>query len=176
MSTKTLDNDKPDQKDVLSEFKESVVLVQGILDAEYYDKIIKDGHKEVFVLEGRPSLESAEYSCKQLLQRKVKPTLIADNMAGFLFYKNLVKEVWLSYQVADEEKALCQVGALILGVLGKKHGVPVKLFPSSEKLNLVGRQREIFYFKGIKVAPSNIQGYVPLAEWVPMKYITKVYR
>lgn len=174
MLTSTTDKQKTDE-DILSEFKESVVLMQGIFDPAQYDKIVSEDHKEIFVLEGRPSLESAQFSCKELLKRKVKPTLIADNMAGFLFYKNLVKEIWLSYQIAEDDQVLCQVGALILAVLGKKHNVPVKLYPSSEKLNLVGHQKEIFYFKGIKVAPNNIQGYVPLAEWVPMKYITKVY-
>lgn len=165
---------KKNQQDILDEFKESVVLLQGVFDPVYFDLVKKNDFKEVFVLEGRPSLESAQYSCTELLKRKIKPTLIADSMAGFLFYKNLVKEVWLSYQQADEKGALCQIGALILGVLGKKHNVPVKMFPNPYKLNLIGNQKEIFYFNGVKVAPNNIKGYVPLAEWVPSKYITEI--
>lgn len=162
------------QQDILNEFKESVVLLQGIFDPVYFDLVKKNNFKEVFVLEGRPSLESAQYSCNELIKRKIKPTLIADSMAGFLFYKNLVKEVWLSYHQADDKAALCQIGALILGVLGKKHNVPVKMFPNPYKLDLVGNQKEIFYFNGVKVAPRNIRGYVPLAEWVPRKYITEI--
>ncbi|MGE0267610.1 MAG: hypothetical protein AB7S78_04045 [Candidatus Omnitrophota bacterium] len=166
--------EKKEEQDILSEFKESVVLMQGVFDPVYFDLVKQNNFKEVFVLEGRPSLESAQYSCTELIKRKIKPTLIADSMAGFLFYKNLVKEVWLSYQQADEKAALCQIGALILGVLGKKHNVPVKIFPNPYKLNLVGNQKEIFYFNGFKVAPSKIKGYVPLAEWVPRKYITEI--
>ena len=161
-------------KDILDEFKESIVLLQGDFNPNYFDELKSQQTKEVFVMEGRPSLETAQYTCKELLKRKIKPTLIADNMAGFLFYKKLVKEVWLSYQTHDDEGALCQIGGLILGVLGKRHDVPVNLFPSGKMMNLIGNQKEIFYFKGVKVAPSNIKGYVPLAEWVPQKYITEM--
>lgn len=160
---------------LLRDIEESVILLQGVFEDSVLDglKDKKDG--EIFVMEGRPSLESAQVTCRELLRRKIKPTLIADNMAGFLFYKNLVKEVWLSYQISDNEGALCQIGALILGVLGKRHDVPVHLYPASTASKLMGRQKDIFYFKGEKVAPNNIKGYVPLVEWVPNKYITKLH-
>ena len=96
-------------------------------------------------------------------------------MAGFLFYKKYVKEVWLSYQTSDKKGALCQIGGLILGVLGRTHKVPVNIYPNQKKLQLLGRAKDIAYFNGVKVAPNGIKGYVPLAEWVPQKYITKVY-
>ncbi|MBZ0166707.1 MAG: hypothetical protein K8I00_07855, partial [Candidatus Omnitrophica bacterium] len=139
-----------------------------------FDDIVKKNIQDVFVMEGRPSLESAQFSCRELIKRKVKPTLIADNMAGFLFYKNLVKEVRISYQISDKDGALFQIGALILGVLGKRHDVPVKLYPSSHRLALLGKDKEILFFNGMKVAPNNVRGYVPLAEWLPQKYITEI--
>lgn len=155
--------------------KNSVVLLQGVFNVSIFDQLKKRKIKEVFILEGRPSLEAAKQSSKELLKRKIKPVLIADNMAGFLFYKKLVKEVWLSYQAKDQKGALCQIGGLILGVLGQKHKVPVNIYPNHKKLQLLGRVKDIAYFNGIKVAPSGIKGYVPLAEWVPQKYITKAY-
>ena len=156
--------------------KKSVTLLQGAFDQKFFDSL-KEGEGSFFVLEGRPSLESGKNSCRELLKRKWQPTLIADNMAGFLFYKDLVNEVWMSYQTLDDKQgASCQIGSLILAVLGNKHKVPVKLFPAKRKIKLVGDSQEILYFAGKKVAPRNVRGFVPLVEWVPSKYITKIYK
>jgi methylthioribose-1-phosphate isomerase len=160
---------------ILKGMEGSVILLQGVFDPAVFHLLPKTDVLEVFVMEGRPSLESANTTCRELLKRKIRPTLIADNMAGFLFYKNLVREVWLSCQMADDQGALCQTGGLILGVLGKRHHVPVKLYPSSKESKMMGRQRDIFYFQGVKVAPANIKGYVPLMEWLPKEYITEIH-
>jgi len=144
--------------------KNSVVLLQGVFNTSIFDRLKKRRIKGVFVLEGRPGLEAAKQSCRELLKRKIKPTLIADNMAGFLFYKNLVREVWLSYQTRDQKGALCHIGGLILGVLGRKHKVPVNIYPNQKKLQLLGRAKDLAYFNGVKIAPAGIKGYVPLAE------------
>lgn len=161
--------------DLLKGLKKSIILLQGIFEDSMFDMIKKKKKKEVFVLEGRPSLEAAKFSCRELIDRNIQPTLISDNMAGFLFYKNLVREVWLSYQTVDSKGALCQIGGLVLGVLSKRHKVPVNLYPNGKHINLIGQQREIFYFNGTRIAPDNIKGYVPLVEWVPNKYITNYY-
>ncbi len=153
----------------------SIVILHGVFESNFYDLLKKKKLKNVFVLEGRPSLNTARISCRELLKRDIKPTLIADNMAGFLFYKNLVREVCLSYELADTDGALCKIGGLILSVLGKKHKVSVNLYPDCMGLDLLGNPKEICNFLGVKVAPDNIKGYVPLVEWVPRKYYTKVY-
>ena len=169
------ERDASKQKDILSQFPHSVVLLQGIFESKFFDLIKDRQEKEIFVLEGRPSCEAAETSCRELIKRKIRPTLIADNMAGFLFYKDLVKEIWLSYQVADKDGALCYIGALILGILGRRHGIPVNLYPNKHKMVLLGQEKDIIYFDGTRVAPPQVRGYVPLAEWVSSKYITKLY-
>ena len=110
--------------------KNNIVLLQGVFKTSIFDLLKKRKVKEVFILEGRPGLEAAKQSSKELLKRKIKPTLIADNMAGFLFYKNLVREVWISYQSKDKKGALCHIGGLILGVLGRKHKIPVNIYPN----------------------------------------------
>ncbi|OGX09544.1 MAG: hypothetical protein A2Y05_04285 [Omnitrophica WOR_2 bacterium GWA2_53_43] len=152
----------------------SVILLHGVFEPSVFDAVKSGSGTELFVMEGRPSLESAQTTCRELLRRKIKPTLIADNMAGFLFYRNLVKEVWLACQTVDDEGALCPVGSLIVGVLAKRHKVPVYVYPASKGSRAMGAQKDIFYFKGIKVAPQNIKGYVPLVEWLPKKYITEI--
>ena len=153
----------------------SVILLQGVFEESLFDQLQKRNLKNIFVMEGRPSLNAAKLSCRELQKRKILPTLISDNMAGFLFYYKLVKEVWLSYQSYDGNGAICQIGGLILGVLGKRHKVPVYIYPSDGRRKLMGKTTDISFFNGVRVAPRGIPGYVPLAEWVPAKYISKVY-
>ena len=154
---------------------ESTLLIQGVFDESFFDRLQGQGVKEVYVLEGRPKLEALRYSCEQLVEHGITPTVIADNMAGYLFCKELVKEVWLSYQVADSERALCDIGALILGVLGKKHSVPVRCYPAGKKYDLLGSHRDICYFNGTRVVSDRVKGYVPLLEWVSSNYITEIH-
>ena len=175
----------------LKDAEGSVVLLHGVFESSVFDAVKSGNGTELFVMEGRPGLESAQTTCRELLRRKIKPTLIADNMAGFLFYRNLVKEVWLAClpvprsgtysarqagQTVDDQGALCPIGSLIVGVLAKRHNVPVYVYPASKESRLMGGQKDIFYFKGIKVAPQNVKGYVPLVEWLPKKYITEIHK
>jgi len=155
--------------------KKSIILLQGVFKDSAFDMIAKKRSKEIFILEGRPGLDAAKRSCQALIDRSIRPTLITDNMAGFLFYKKLVKEVWMSYQTADKERALCQIGGLILGVLGRRHKIPVYLYPNKQKLQLMGYSNDISFFNGVRIAPTGIKGYVPLVEWVPREYMTKIY-
>src|SRR5271154_6195624 len=105
----------------------SIILFHGVLSTGSLDKfkLAKDNH--AFVCEGRPSLEAGRKTSGILLKQGIIPTMISDNMAGFLFFKGLVKEVVIACQYADNKGALCDMGALILAVLAKEHKVPVKL-------------------------------------------------
>lgn len=154
--------------------KKTSIVLHGVFEESLFDELQKRNIKEVFILEGRPNLEAAATSSKQLLKRKITPKLISDNMAGYLFYKNLVKEVWMTYQFTDQNGALCDIGALILGVLGKKHNIPVNLFPSNRRTSFLGKESDILKFQNKQVAPVGIKSYVPLVEWLPNEYITKV--
>lgn len=149
----------------------SVILLHGIFKRDFFDSLKREEGEKIFVLEGRPSLKAAHSSCGELLKRGIEPTLITDNMAGFLFYKNLVKKVCLSYQLKDQNGFLCSVGGLILAVLARRHGVPVQMFLSNGTLTLMGKPKELCYLNGSKVVAGKINTYVPLVEWVPNKYL-----
>jgi len=149
-------------------------LLQGPFQPDFFDGLKKSKSKNVFLLEGRPTLENARATVKELLKRKVKPTLISDNMAGFLFSKKMVKEVHIAYQSADEKGAVCSIGGLILAVLGKKHKVPVHCIKGKNGFKAMGRQKDLLEFNGQRVAPLGIKGYVPLMEFVPKKYISRI--
>ena len=160
---------------MLTNRKKSIALVQGVVRDSLFDLLKKENRKDVFLLEGRPTLDALKSLPARVLKRKMTPTMIADSMAGVLFYKNMVKEIWVAYQFTEQKGALCDIGALILGVLGKRHNVPLYLYPSSIKRRLMGDQKDIMTFGGLATAPRGIKGYVPLVEWLPRKYITKIY-
>ena len=149
----------------------SIVLVQGTLGEAALKKFKPAKSTAVFTCEGRPSLEAGRANTKAFLRKGITPTVICDNMAGFLFFKNLVKEVHIACQYADKSGALCDTGALICAVLAKKHKVPVKLVEGKIRTRFLGDPKDILNFEGTTVAPKGSRGYVPLVEWVPVKYL-----
>jgi len=156
--------------------KQSVVLLHGVFDPALFDLFKKRKKEKFYVLEGRPSLEGGKSCCRELLKRGIPPTVITDNMAGFLFSKDMVKEVWLAYVQADDRGAMCYIGASILGLLAKRNGIPVFVFPAARKRPApLGEAKDLLTYNGTKVAPRGIKTYVPLMEWVPGKCFEESY-
>ena len=156
----------------MQEYKEQTIyLFQGVLSAESLKKLKLSSRAHAFVCEGRPSLEAGRKTSGILLKKRIIPTVISDNMAGFLFFKGLVKQVFIACQYADKKGALCDMGALILAVLAKKHKVPIKLLLAKHRTRFLGDPKDILSFEGQRIAPKGTHGYVPLVEWVPAKYL-----
>jgi methylthioribose-1-phosphate isomerase len=151
------------------------ILLHGAFENSFLKLLKERKVKEVFVLEARPNIVGAKKLCPQLIKNKITPVLIADNMAGFLFFKGYLKETWISYQDNTEESLACPIGSLILGILAKKHGVAVKAFPMSKKGKAQGSTKSIFCFNGKQIAAKGIKGFVPLVENVAKKYISEIY-
>lgn len=149
----------------------SIILMQGVIKPDVLRKVKLGSGTSAFICEGRPSLEAAKLNSAALIAQKVIPTVISDNMPGFLFFKGLVKEVHIACQYADKTGALCDTGALICAVLAKKHKVPVKLVEGKLKTRFLGNPKDILSFEGVQVAPKGTHAYVPLVEWVPNKYL-----
>ena len=149
----------------------SIVLAHGVFSREALRKIKPAKALNVFVCEGRPSLEAGKSNVRALLSLGLTPTVICDNMAGFLFFKGFVKQVYLACQYADQGGALCDTGALIYAVLAKRHKIPVKLLPGKVKTRFLGDPKDVLSFEGSLMAPKGTCGYVPLVEWVPAKYL-----
>jgi methylthioribose-1-phosphate isomerase len=151
--------------------KKSISLLHGVFTTESFKKVRFIQAEHSFVCEGRPSLEAARKTSKMLLDHGITPTIISDNMAGFLFFKGLLKEVIIACQYADDTGALCDAGALILAVLAHEHKVPIKLLAAEHKSRFIGDPKSILSFEGKQIAPKGTHGYVPLVEWVPAKYL-----
>ena len=152
----------------------SIILLHG----NFEDKVLQGFKNEgqYFVLEGRPDLVSSKSVIKILNKKNITPTVIADNMAGFLFYKNFVKEVRIAYQYQDTTGALCDIGSLILGVLAKQHKVPLEIYPGKLRQRFLAPQEDLLTFNGKKVAATGTRAYGPLVEWLPHRYITESHR
>ncbi len=149
----------------------SIVLLQGVLADGFFKTFKPTKANPVFVLEGRPDLSAGKGNSAALVKKGIVPTVICDNMAGFLFFKGLVKEAVLACQFADKNGALCDMGGLILAVLAKRHKVPVRLASAKYKARFLGNPEDILSFEGQRTAPKGVSGYVPLVEWVPAKYL-----
>ncbi len=154
--------------------KKSIILLHG----NFEDKVLQGFKKgsPYVVLEGRPDLVSSRSVIKAFAKKKITPTVIADNMAGFLFYKDLIKEVRISYQYQDGTGALCDIGGLILGVLAKEHKIPLQIYQGKLRQRFLAPQEDLLTFNGKKVAASGTRAYGPLVEWLPHRYITTSHR
>jgi methylthioribose-1-phosphate isomerase len=154
------------------DFKEnSVVLLQGVMSHGALAKIKTKGGVNIVISEGRPTLRAAEHNSRYFLDKKIKPAIICDNMAGYLFYKGLVKEVVISCQYADGTGALCDTGALIVAILAKKHKVALRLVDGEHKKHYLGNPKDLLILKGVPTAPAKTKAYAPMVEWVPSKYL-----
>jgi methylthioribose-1-phosphate isomerase len=149
----------------------SICLFQGVLSAESMKKVKLRPHEHAFVCEGRPGLEAGRNTSGLLLKKRIIPTVVSDNTAGFLFFKGLVKKVFIACQYADKKGSLCDMGALILAVLAKEHKIPLILLAGDHRTRFLGDPKAILNFEGQRTAPKGTYGYVPLVEWVPAKYL-----
>lgn len=160
---------------MLTKTPNASILLHGFFEKNFPNVLKEQKVKEVFVMEARPYLDGAKKLCPQLLKNKITPVLIADNMAGFLFFKNYIKEVWISYQSEKENDLVCPTGSLILGILAKKHGIVVKAFPAVRTKKANKSADAILSFNGKRVAAKGVKGFAPLTENVSKKYISEVY-
>ncbi len=153
----------------------SKVLIQGNFPVEFFNQLKDCPIKDIFVLEGRPSLKAVKDSTRELNKLGFTPTVMADNMAGYLFYKKLINEVWIACQAVDQEKIVCDIGALILVVLAKKHNVPVYAFKTTPGRKNNEADNDLKKFNGKVVLSTATKAYVPLTETVPVSYLKGIY-
>lgn len=149
----------------------SIVLLQGVLSHGAMAKIKTKGGVHIVISEGRPTLRAAEHNSRYFIDRKLKPIVICDNMAGSLFYNGLVREVVIACQYADNTGALCDTGALILAVLARKHKIAVRLVEGEHKKHYLGNPKDLLTIKGVATAPLKTKAFTPTVEWVPAKYL-----
>ncbi|MBF0479094.1 MAG: hypothetical protein HQL26_06390 [Candidatus Omnitrophica bacterium] len=157
---------------IVEQLKKRVVLVHGFFNDNFFDHLKKE-NVEVFVLEGRPDLVSGQHACRKLLQREMTPTVIADNMAGFLFKHDCVKAVWISGHEKEHDTFKALTGSLILAVLAKTHNVPFHVFEGEHPLSQKHDAGALLKFCGIQVAEKETKTLVPEYDLICLDYVTK---
>jgi methylthioribose-1-phosphate isomerase len=147
------------------------VILYGLFSAEELKRLAAHSSADFDILEGRPRLEIGQATSKQLLRIGKRPIVIADNMAGFLFYQKKVSAVYVTCQSRDDTGAFCPTGALILAVLCQRHNVLFHVVDAARDIDLRAKDQDLFNFQKTRVAARGIKAYVPLVEWIPSKYI-----
>lgn len=146
-------------------------MLHGVFTPGALAKVKHKGGARLVLSEGRPTLRAGEHNSRYFIAKKAKPIIICDNMAGSLFFNGYVKEVVLACQYADKTGALCDMGALILAVLAKKHKVAIRLLEGEHKKHFLGNPKDLLTLKGSPTAPATTHAYAPLVEWIPVKYL-----
>ncbi|MBF0532750.1 MAG: hypothetical protein HQL23_06590 [Candidatus Omnitrophica bacterium] len=148
----------------------SIVLLHGIFEPRFIEGLKTRLQETFYIMEGRPSLQAAQINCRRLNKIGITPTLICDNMAGFLFAKDLVKEVYIAYESSDEQGSYAAIGSLILAVLALRHQIPVKAVPMDPQPKVSAVAQDLAFFMGKRVAPKGVKTFVPTREFVSKKY------
>ncbi len=151
------------------------ILLRGTPQKSFFDILASKNIKELFILEGRGTVGKTSAFCKEILKHHITPTFITDNIAGFLFYQDLVKEVWVTYQDVKEEGLVSEAGALMLGVLSRKHRIPLFAVRSKHIVLKIGKPKDILEFFGRTIAPKGTKTFVPLLENLPKSYAKGIY-
>lgn len=154
--------------------KPNAVLIHGPMPSAFFDELKKATVSDVYVLEGRPSLKNLKSAVKELQKRGMVPTVLADNMAGYLFYKNLLKEVWMACRT-DKKAVVCDPGAIILQTLAKRHQVPVYGYKSKSLKKDTAAQADLSRFNGQKVVANRVKSYVPVNDELTKEAFYGIY-
>jgi methylthioribose-1-phosphate isomerase len=87
---------------------------------------VAHGHKlTVYVDETRPRQQGARLTVWELLRDGITPTLITDNMAGYLMSQNMVDAVIVGAdRIACNGDAANKIGTYSVAVLAHAHGLP----------------------------------------------------
>ncbi len=126
---------------------------------------------EVYVLEGRPDLSDARRLTRRLLALGMTPIVVPDGAAGLLFREGRIDEAWISIQDRTPEGAVCDTGALVLGVLGRRHRRPVRGYPAARRRPVMGDPERLVHLGARRTAPEGVTAYAPSVEWVPKRYL-----
>ncbi|MDD4202927.1 MAG: S-methyl-5-thioribose-1-phosphate isomerase [Candidatus Omnitrophica bacterium] len=140
----------------------------------------------VFVDETRPVLQGARLTAWELVNAKIKATLICDNMAASLMKSGKIDKVITGAdRIAVNGDTANKIGTYNLAVLCKYHKIPfyiaapISTFDLSLKSgkDIVIEERgkeEVISFGGRITAPKNIKVYNPSFDVTPHELITGI--
>ena len=140
----------------------------------------------VFVDETRPLLQGARLTAWELMQRKIKSTLICDSMAAQVMREKKVQAVVTGAdRIAANGDSANKIGTYSVAVLAKAHGIPFYIAAPSSTFDLsiesgdeipieLRDPKEIINGFGKQTAPTGVEVYNPAFDVTPAEYIEAI--
>ena len=140
----------------------------------------------VFVDETRPLLQGARLTAWELMQRKIKSTLICDSMAAQVMREKKVQAVVTGAdRIAANGDSANKIGTYSVAVLAKAHGIPFYIAAPSSTFDLsiesgddipieLRNPEEITKGFGKQTAPTGVEVYNPAFDVTPAEYIEAI--
>jgi methylthioribose-1-phosphate isomerase len=149
---------------------------------------VEDGKKiHVYVDETRPVLQGARLTAWELMQENIPCTLIADNMAGYFLYRDMIDLAIVGAdRIARNGDVANKIGTYSLAVLCKEHGIPFYVaaplssidfsIESGADIPIEERDpREVTHVLGkVQIAPDGVKVANPAFDVTPARYITAI--
>jgi methylthioribose-1-phosphate isomerase len=149
---------------------------------------VEEGKKiHVYVDETRPVLQGARLTTWELMEEKIPCTLVTDNMAGYLLYRDMVDLAIVGAdRIAKNGDVANKIGTYPLAVLCKEHGIPFYVaapFSTVDYNTATGFDipieerdpREVTHVLGkTQIAPDGVTVLNPAFDVTPARYITAI--
>lgn len=142
--------------------------------------------QEIFALETRPFLQGARLTAWELSKDKISTTILCDGMAGWAM-KNLSIDAVITGadRIAKNGDTANKIGTYSLAILAKHHNIPFYVAApwSTIDLNIsTGAEipieerdvKEILFFQGKRITPTNVFARNPAFDITPFELITKI--
>jgi methylthioribose-1-phosphate isomerase len=149
---------------------------------------VEEGKKiHVYVDETRPVLQGARLTAWELMEEKIPCTLITDNMAGYLLYRDMIDLAIVGAdRIAANGDVANKIGTYSLAVLCKEHGIPFYVaapistidfsMESGYQIPIEERDpREVTHILGkLPIAPEGVKAANPAFDVTPARYIEAI--
>jgi len=141
---------------------------------------------KIFACETRPLLQGARLTCWELLERRIKVTLICDNMVGYLMQKGMIDKVIVGAdRITRCGDVANKIGTYNLAVLAFHHKIPFYVaaplssfdlgLDRGEKIPIEERDgKEVKTISGKIIAPSKVAVFNPAFDVTPSRFITAI--
>lgn len=140
----------------------------------------------VYADETRPYLQGARLTVWELVQDKIKTTLISDNMAGWVMKKGKINAVIVGAdRIAANGDVANKIGTYSVAILAKKHGIPFYVAaplstidldtPTGEEIPIEERNRnEVRYCHKSQLVDDSINVFNPAFDVTPNDLVTAI--
>ncbi len=140
----------------------------------------------VYANETRPLLQGARLTAWELIQDGIRPTLLADGMAGHLMARGEINAVVVGAdRIAANGDVANKIGTYTVAVLAREHGIPffvaapVSTFdlarPDGGSIPIEERAaEEVTHIAGRRLAPEGVDVRNPAFDVTPHRYLAAI--